>query len=162
MVKALEEQRAQRADGWAELEATLESKSATLELIDGGTSPDVIYLLEDADHLIVVDAVRAGGEPGAIYRFSPEDIGANHHIAISLHELNLLDSLAMMERLGNRPKEIVIVGVEPQEIGWGLELTPTIRDRVDQVARVAIREVALAVDRSEVKLPGTTKEAMDQ
>ena len=33
----------------------------------------------------------------------------------------------MMESVGNPPRETVIIGVEPAEVDWGLELTPTLR-----------------------------------
>ena len=43
-------------------------------LIDGGTCPDVLFhLLEEIRTLIVEDAVKGGGEPGIIYRFTPDD-----------------------------------------------------------------------------------------
>ena len=34
-----------------------------VKIMDGGTCPDVLQLLEDADKLIIVDAVKGGGTP---------------------------------------------------------------------------------------------------
>jgi hydrogenase maturation protease len=48
---------------------------AGVELIDGGTSPNVSYLLDGADRLIVIDAVEGGCEPGTIYRFRAKNHG---------------------------------------------------------------------------------------
>ena len=45
-----------------------------LDIIDGGTSPDTFMLLENADKLIIIDAVNGGGSPGSVYRFCPDDI----------------------------------------------------------------------------------------
>ena len=59
-----------------------------LEIIDGGTSPNIFYLVEKADKLIIIDAVEGGGEPGAIYRFRPGDItlGDKYIISLQLHD----------------------------------------------------------------------------
>jgi len=46
-----------------------------VKLIDGGTSPDIIAYTRAGDKLIIVDAAKAGGEPGTIYRFKPEGLG---------------------------------------------------------------------------------------
>src|SRR4030042_222600 len=45
-----------------------------VRLIDGGTSPDLIAYTQAGDKLIIIDAARAGGQAGSIYRFRPEDL----------------------------------------------------------------------------------------
>ena len=111
-----------------------------VEVVGGGTSPDLPYLVEGADKLVVVDAVRAGGEPGSIYRLTPEDIAARPEALMSIHQMGLLESLRTM-RLGDGPKEVVIIGVEPKEMSWGLELSPELRKRLLEIIKVTLREV---------------------
>ena len=41
-----------------------------VKVIDGGTCPDALQLVEGADKLVIVDAVKGGGMPGQVYRFS--------------------------------------------------------------------------------------------
>jgi len=115
-----------------------------VEIIDGGISPHIIYDLEGVDKLIVIDAVRAGGEPGAVYRFELGDLAWEEKVTTSLHELGLGESLRMMEMLGNRPEEVVIIGVEPGEIDWGLGLSSKLEQRLPEVVRSVLKEIGIS------------------
>lgn len=117
------------------------SPDVDLEVLDGGTSPQVFLLLEGADKLIVIDAVRGGGQPGAVYRFAPEDIALETGMHTSVHQIGLLESLRMMDYLGSRPRDTVIIGVEPKEIGWGLELSPELEQKVPQIVELVWKEI---------------------
>jgi hydrogenase maturation protease len=109
-------------------------------VIDGGTFPDVLDYLEPADKLVIIDAAEAGGIPGAIYRFRPGDVTLETGEAISLHELGLISSLKMMSLLGKTPPEVVIIGIQPKEIGWGMELSPELKEKVPEIVRVVLKE----------------------
>lgn len=112
-----------------------------VEIIDGGTSPDITYLIEDARKLIVVDAARGGGEPGTIYRLALDDITSQGELTLSTHDISLFYSLRLMESLGNSPEETVIIGVEPKEIDLGLELSPELEQKVPSVIKVVLEEI---------------------
>ena len=111
-----------------------------VEVLDGGTSPDLPYLVEGTNKLVVVDAVQAGGEPGAIYRLTPEDVAARSETLISAHQMSLLENLRAMS-LESGPREVVIIGVEPKEIGWGLELSPELKEKLPQIVQAVLTEV---------------------
>ena len=116
-------------------EISLGSAEEDVEVVDGGTSPAALDVAEGVDKLIVVDAVRGGGEPGAIYRFAPDDVSAEPKLLTSLHDLGLLENLRIMEMVGTPPRETVIIGVEPAEVDWGLELTPTLQEKLPELVR---------------------------
>lgn len=117
-----------------------------VEVIDGGTSPNIIPLVEGADKLIVVDAALGGGEPGTIYRFNPEDIAAESASPISAHQMSFVENLKLMKGLGIEPGEVVIIGVEPKEMGWGLEPSPELRKRIPEIVRVVLQEAQGGAD----------------
>ena len=112
-----------------------------LEVIDGGTLPDTVATLGDVDKLVVVDAVQGGDEPGAIYRFRPEDVRLDNEMLTSLHQISLLENLWLTERFGQKPKEVVIIGVEPEDMNLGLELSDRLRQRIPQIIKVVLEEV---------------------
>jgi hydrogenase maturation protease len=114
-----------------------------LEVIDGGTLPDVPLSFEEADKLIVVDAVQSGGEPGAIYRFCPEDVSLDDEILTSLHQISLLENLWLMERFRRKPKDVVIIGIEPEDMNSGLELSSKLQQRIPQIIKVVLEEIDL-------------------
>ena len=55
-------------------EMSLASPNGEVEVVDGGTSPSAFDSAEGADKLIIVDAARGGGEPGTVYRFTPDEV----------------------------------------------------------------------------------------
>lgn len=113
-----------------------------LMIIDGGTCPDAFQLLpEGIDRLIIVDAVRGGCAPGTIYRFTPQDRRFRTGRVTSLHQLGLAEGLHMMEHTGLMPRDVVIIGVEPKEIGWGLEMSPELQQRVPQIIDLVDKEI---------------------
>ena len=111
-----------------------------VQVIDGGTCPDVLQLLEDVDKLVVVDAVRGGGMPGQIYRFRSEDVTLEQKPLLSLHDMSLIDSLKLMQ-LRHKVGDAVIIGVEPKEINCGLELSPELQERIPQIIGAILSEL---------------------
>lgn len=112
-----------------------------VEVIDAGTATiELLPLLQEAERVVVIDAIKAGGEPGTVYRVSPEDLMATEGRPLSLHQVGLLEVLEMARQLGSRA-EVVIIGVEPKEISWGMELTPEIAAKVPKVADLALQEL---------------------
>lgn len=120
-----------------------------VEVIDGGTAGlDILLLHEGLDKLVVIDALRAGGKPGTIYRaqFSGKDrltevFSREEASKISLHQIGLLDALAVAERMNCAPKEIVIIGVEPGEVDCGLELTDEVKRRIPEIVNAVLKEI---------------------
>jgi hydrogenase maturation protease len=121
-----------------------------VEIIDGGTCPDVLQLLEDTDKLVIVDAVKGGGMPGQIYRFHPEDITLEQKPLLSLHDTSLIDSLKLMQ-LWHNIGETVIIGVEPRELSWGLELSPELQEKMPQIIDAILEELNNTNAKGEMK-----------
>jgi hydrogenase maturation protease len=63
---------------------------------------------------------------------------------LSVHDLGVPHNLKLMALSGNEPAEVVIIGVEPGEIAWGLELTPGLASRLPEVVAVVLQEIGVA------------------
>lgn len=113
-----------------------------IQVIDGGTSPDLPYYLKDVDKLIIIDAVKAGGKPGVIYRLHPHDLNIESKGIISAHELGLGQSLKIMSLMGSEPKEIVIIGIEPKEIDWGTEVSAELQQKIPEIVNAVLDEIS--------------------
>jgi len=109
------------------------------KVIAGGTSPDVL-LPKDINKLIVVDAAKGGGMPGEVYRFHLDDIAPGQKPFLSLHDISLVDNLLLM-RLWHNIGETIIIGVEPKEIGWGLELSPELQEKIPRIVETILAEL---------------------
>ena len=111
-----------------------------IELLDIGTSTmDLISYLNEVKKLIVIDAMRAGGDPGTIYKCKPRDLLPKDGGPISLHEIGLLETLGMAKKLGMEI-ETVIVGVEPEIMGWGIELTQKVKNKIPLIIEAVLKE----------------------
>jgi len=112
-----------------------------IKIVDGGTSPDLISYTRAGDKMIIIDCAKAGGEPGSVYRFKPEDLAAEKQELASAHQMGVVENLNLMSFTGNKPKDVVIIGVEPAEIDWGMELSPLLRQRLPKVIEVVMKEI---------------------
>jgi len=115
--------------------------SQDVNIIDSGTAPDLIAYTEAGDKLIIIDAAKAGGKPGTIYRFQPQDLAAENGNLVSAHELGVEQNLKLMALMRNEPSEIIIIGIEPKEIGWGMELSPELQTVIPEIIKVVLKEI---------------------
>lgn len=113
-----------------------------VRVVDGGTlGLNLLGVISAADHLIVVDAVRKGGEPGFLYRLAGDEIPKRILAKNSLHQVELLEALTCCQALDRVP-ETVILGVEPEDITtMGIELTPTVRAKIDDLVEAVLQEL---------------------
>ena len=113
-----------------------------VRVVDGGTlGLNLLGVISEADYLIVVDAVRQGGEPGSLYRLAGEEIPKRIRAKNSLHQVEFLEALTCCQALDKVP-ETVIVGVEPEDITtMSIELTPTVHARVDELVEAVLKEL---------------------
>lgn len=123
----------------------LEKKSLpdNVELIDGGTSSlDILLSIENTEKLIIIDALKFGKDPGTIYKIDPKDLEEKIDMdKLSLHQMNLLETLLIAKTKGTLPEEIVILGVEPFEISSGLGLTPKLQEKLPKVIDAVLNEI---------------------
>jgi hydrogenase maturation protease len=114
-----------------------------VNLVDGGVlGLGLLGVISETDHLIVVDAVRNHGEPGTLYRLEGEEVPKRLYAKNSLHQVDLLETLAVVPALDHEP-DTVILGVEPEDIEtMSLELSPPVRDAVGSLMEGVLRELA--------------------
>jgi len=95
---------------------------------------DALHLFEWADYILAIDAMQAGGQPGDIYLLDERGVSGSP-IQASLHELSLKASL----RFAQSPvtQDVIVIGVEPAEMGFGLDLTPQLQSALPRVVSLA-------------------------
>lgn len=112
-----------------------------VEVVEGGTLGfDLLGYFEGVEKLVVVDALKGGGEPGSIYKVRPEQLKASKDRPLSLHQVGFLEVWETAKLLGFEP-EVVIIGIEPKDLGWGMELSPEVRSKLDKVVELVLEEV---------------------
>ena len=104
-----------------------------VQVLDGGTlGMDLLYYLEGAKNLLLIDAVQARKEPGTLVRLEGDEVPAFMSIKISPHQLGVPDMLAAAKLKGNcYPQRIVLWGIQPELVEIGLDLSSTVESKVD-------------------------------
>jgi hydrogenase maturation protease len=112
-----------------------------VEVIDGGTSPEISSYIESAEKLIVIDAMETGGIPGSVYRILIDDLTTEVSSLTSIHEVNLISMLKIMRLLDKGPQETVIIGIQPKDMDWGTELSPELQEKIPQIVQIVLEEI---------------------
>ncbi len=109
-----------------------------IELLDGGTAGhDLIALMEGWDKIVIVDALKAEGKPGEIYRFRPEQ-AKQTHISYSLHEVGIMEVIRDLNILGENP-EIEFVGIIPEDITtMDITISNAVRESIPRAIEVIL------------------------
>jgi len=102
-------------------------------ILDGGTQG--LYLvnyLEEADCLIVFDAIDYGLEPGQLKLVRDDEVprftGAKK---MSLHQTGFQEVISAADLLGRCPKHLVLIGCQPLDLeDWGGPLTQPVRAQI--------------------------------
>ena len=117
--------------------------SETVDVLDLGTSGmSVLHQLNGRDKVVFVDCAMMGEAPGTIRRFIPDDVVSQKlQPRLSLHEGDLLNTLALARRLGSCPEQIVIFGIEPKIIDFGDQLSPELMENLEAYVAAVRAEV---------------------
>ena len=114
-----------------------------VEALDGGTSgADLVDWIADRDKVILVDATSASGQPGTVYRFDVDDLIRKTASLGSLHEFGFLETYLMATQLGCAPREVVIFGIQPAEVEFGLELSAPVLAQLPRVVELVLQEAS--------------------
>ncbi|MGB9521629.1 MAG: hydrogenase maturation protease [Anaerolineales bacterium] len=103
---------------------------------------DLVTYIEGWEKVIIIDAVEMGEIPGTWKRFTPEEVKliAGDEV-LSLHEPNIADVLELGQALNILPDEIVVYGVQPQDLTYIERLSPQIEAIINNVADQILLEI---------------------
>ena len=128
-------------------------------LIDGGTvGTNLLAEVCGCEKLLIVDAVDAGLPPGSTIRmdFSGPDPQAIE--TRNAHQFGLHGLLVDLRLMGRAPGEVILVGVQPAEIGLGTELSREVADALPVVAAEVVRQLDRWTSPGGAALPEAARE----
>jgi hydrogenase maturation protease len=104
-----------------------------VELIDGGTMGlDLLPFIEDKDRLLIIDAVNfKDTPPGTVRIIEGKDIKAFLDTKLSVHQIGLPDMLFSASLKGTIPPEMCLVGIQPDTIEVGLQMSEKLNERFE-------------------------------
>ena len=108
-----------------------ENPPAGTELLEVGTGGIALAqaLLTPYERLVVVDAMKRGGEPGTVYVLRVESVEALR--SVDMHMAVPSRALGLAQAIGALPPQIFMVGCEPADVDeLGMSLSAPVQDAV--------------------------------
>ncbi len=113
---------------------------ANVSLLDGGTQGlYLVQFVQEADYLLVFDAIDYGLEPGTLKIVQGDEVpkftGAKK---MSLHQTGFQEVLSAADLLDGYPEKLALIGCQPLDLeDWGGPLTEPVRSKLGYAAEVA-------------------------
>jgi hydrogenase maturation protease len=113
-----------------------------VRFLDGGTLGMHLFpYLDGCTHLLILDAVETNNPPGTLARIAGPDLEQALSRKLSMHQAGVSELLAVGRLLGNLPAQVVVCGLQPENVEWGLDLSPTIAGQMDRLINLTIEEL---------------------
>ncbi|WP_109077447.1 HyaD/HybD family hydrogenase maturation endopeptidase [Aggregatibacter kilianii] len=98
------------------------------DLIDGGTcGMELLDVMANRDHLIIIDAVLANKQPGEIIVLHDEQVPTFFSRKISPHQLGICDVLSALKLTDEFPQHLCLIGIQPETLEPQIALSETIQ-----------------------------------
>jgi hydrogenase maturation protease len=111
-----------------------------VEVIDGGTlGLDLLPLIEKRDRILFVDAVDFGKEPGYVGVIDDDAIPSTLMAKMSVHHIGLSDVLFAAKLLDIKPSKLRLIGIQPQSLEVGLDMTECISGKMEVIISMIIK-----------------------
>jgi hydrogenase maturation protease len=107
---------------------------AKVEWLDGGVMGlDLLPVVEECSHLLVLDAIDAGQPAGTLIELDKDEIPLYHRIKMSEHQLGFQEVLGLAKFRGTLPLELRLVGMQPGDLSLGVGLSASVGACLPQV-----------------------------
>ncbi|MEL7561856.1 hydrogenase maturation protease [Dehalogenimonas sp. 4OHTPN] len=116
-----------------------------IELVDGATrAMELADIIRGRDKVIIADAIAAGSEPGAVFRFGIDQLAELRQMSVSVHDIGVHEAVFQLRLLGELPLDIVFYGIQPDSLALGEGLTPKVKAAVEMVKEFILRDLAIS------------------
>lgn len=101
----------------------------------------LFYCVPETERIVLVDAVDLGLPPGEWRLFAPEAVETRKALTgLTTHEGDVLKVLAFARGLGYPIPPVVILGIQPEKMELGMELSETLGSRFKEYVKIAVQE----------------------
>ena len=121
---------------------TLYSLPPEVRAVDGGVMGlDLLPYLEDAERVLILDAVQTGRPPGSVVRLEGPEIPTVLALKTSIHQVGLQELLAVSRLRGTLPASITLWGMQPAALEISTELSHTVSAALDSLVEAVAEDI---------------------
>lgn len=114
----------------------------SLDVLDGGTwGIGLLPAIEGAERLLLIDAIDVGAPPGTPVTLEKAELPRLFSLRVSPHQVDLRETLALAELRGRLPAETVALGIQPERLDWGEDLSPAVRAGFSELLERVVRRL---------------------
>lgn len=117
-----------------------------VEFVDGGTQGlALLGVISGRRALLVLDAVGLGAAPGTVHAMTGEEVLAMHFTRPdTAHDGGAGQLLAIASLVGDLPRSVTVIGIEPGRVATGLGFSESVRAALPAaVARAKLAAIEL-------------------
>jgi hydrogenase maturation protease len=108
----------------------------TAEFLDGGTlGLNLLPLVEECLHLLILDAVDAGKQKATVVELARDEIPLYSGVRLSQHQVTFQEVLGLAHMRGRLPAHLHLVGIQPADLSVGYGLS----EEIQRVVPVALQ-----------------------
>jgi hydrogenase maturation protease len=114
-----------------------------VEVIDfRGNLNELMPVLADADHAILIDAAQSGAEPGTIRQFdaATKPLPAGH-LYCSTHAFGVAEAIELSRALGRLPRKLIVFGIEGRDFTTGAALSDGVIQAIKKVSAMVVERI---------------------
>ncbi len=118
------------------------------DIYEAGTRAfEVLEYLENRKKAIIIDAFKKGEKAGKIHKHViktseiNEDLINYIEVPVTMHDINFIDAIISGKDVYNLPEEIVVYGIEPENISVGMSLSESVKKSLNDLIRLVKEEL---------------------
>jgi hydrogenase maturation protease len=112
-----------------------------VQCLDGGTlGLSLLPYLEDSREVILLDAIRAHEPAGSFVKLTGEDVAPAVRERLSPHQIGVADLLAGLELVDRMPDRLVLLGLVPERLEFGLDRSDAVEAAIPMLVERAVEE----------------------
>ena len=102
-----------------------------------------LMLWASSDTVVMLDAVVAGSEPGALHQLDVSDdpLPAAHRSPSSSHVLDVGQIVELARTLHRLPRRLLVFGVEGKDFGHGTDISPAVLAALPTTISAVVRAI---------------------
>lgn len=105
-----------------------------VQCVDGGTAGyELLPLIQDAEALIIIDALTDGRPPGTVVLVEDSAVPRLMQTRTSPHQIGISEILATAQMTDKMPQRLLLFGIEPKTLEVALGLSPEVSQAMEKV-----------------------------
>jgi hydrogenase maturation protease len=114
----------------------------SIEIVDGATrAMELVDIMRGRKKVIIVDALDADIEPGAVFRFGPDQLAEVKQMSVSVHDIGVHEAIFLLRLTDELPDDIVFYGIQPGSLELHEGLTPAVEAAAQKVVDFVLEDL---------------------